>query len=1016
MNLNELKKYITKADAKGLTKAAESLTEQERKKFSKDVQQIYNKLDAARFKNVSGDRSSLIDSLKNLPGLIKSFKVASIHSQFNVASLAVLAFCPISFTKKIGGRSYDYEDFLIKILLDRKPDWILQWVEQKLSGEWIDIRWNTVRTLVQENVCPKPEVEGYYQLMVQDLLGTWGPGNNEKYVPLSEKLKKEPDILDNEIWKLFEFETSAFTDNWDNGTYQHLPENYESWSTAVCKLSQEGLIDRDRLLSSSLDGLTTGFKNNTLSGYVKLHEKLKPELEELVSRQEIYLDLLSNQASQVVTFSLKMLKTLEKKKKLDIEAFINSAGSVFLLDYKSQPAAVLKLLEKFIKSNPENIPVIKQLAMQGLTHSSPDVQEQALKILENTVNQKDRELIEQIQSFKDDVTASLHSRIDSLIKASGIDSKSDFQEIEPIEIEDLRQELHEQITNLSDDFKKLIGLDCQDLCTENSLPGPMHFNIMDVPILQDLSPIKPIENIEELIDSVAHAIETVENPDEVERIISGIAHMCNKKEGNFDRLSAPLIKRIEKIGVSDVSDSMIGNLGTHESLKSLLVAWLKNGTYKYESWYKPAGPLRFIIGRVTELSRQVIKNEPVSCLSLPTHSGGWLDPIILVERILQAEEQGLNILKYDLIQALLRMAPDNRYHALQNAEKISGNYGRLIRWALGAEDGPTKKDNKLSSLWLAAGRARTPYDDILELECLKLPDLPDSIKAASISWKSGKKSSYDKYSKKTYYFPLIEIDSILQKPEETIPSEFPTVLLHLKAGMYDYLYGAYRPWVMYWVRTVWPQNLNPYFSASNTSLVTRLDDPAVSMIPNFMALDPLYEVNRHLSEQAYLLLCLGLLGRDNDVKGHTIDVMVETIQDARFHPDPFVKVLIKLSKPGWAKLNRLAENLREVARLSNVHCLMVALILDMFLAAQEKLPKDIHYLFSLQNDLVNRLGISLTDEAKSRLEGLKGSTKTAKLGKALLNYVPSEQKIELEQARLQYIKARLERTNYWRGF
>ena len=105
-------------------------------------------------------------------------------------------------------------------------------------------------------VAKKPTSEGYVRLMVQGLPDECHVNN---FTPLSQKLRANPDLLEDELWRLFEVETHAFSlDQSKNNP--HAPANYESWSTAVLKLAADGRIDRERLLDASFSGITAGFK------------------------------------------------------------------------------------------------------------------------------------------------------------------------------------------------------------------------------------------------------------------------------------------------------------------------------------------------------------------------------------------------------------------------------------------------------------------------------------------------------------------------------------------------------------------------------------------------------------------------------------------------------------------------------------------------------------------------------------------------------------------------------------
>ena len=61
----------------------------------------------------------------------------------------------------------------------------------------------------------------------------------------------------------------------------------------------------------------------------------------------------------------------------------------------------------------------------------------------------------------------------------------------------------------------------------------------------------------------------------------------------------------------------------------------------------------------------------------------------------------------DQILALLRLAPDHRAEALEAARNIAGEWGAALRYALGGSE----PIGKTAALWIAAARARAPFED-----------------------------------------------------------------------------------------------------------------------------------------------------------------------------------------------------------------------------------------------------------------------------------------------------------------
>ncbi|MEV4320554.1 hypothetical protein [Actinocrispum sp. NPDC049592] len=106
------------------------------------------------------------------------------------------------------------------------------------------------------------------------------------------------------------------------------------------------------------------------------------------------------------------------------------------------------------------------------------------------------------------------------------------------------------------------------------------------------------------------------------------------------------------------------------------------------------GWLRPLRHRVSSLLRGTAT--PVSAA---THRGGWLDPMVFVQRMLNNPDAPRD----DVIDALLRLAPDNRREAFRLTSGLSGPYAHAVFYALGGSV-------DLAPTWvnMAAARARRP--------------------------------------------------------------------------------------------------------------------------------------------------------------------------------------------------------------------------------------------------------------------------------------------------------------------
>ena len=217
----------------------------------------------------------------------------------------------------------------------------------KLMGPVIDISWRFLRALIKAGLCQRPSVDAYGRGdRIRSLRTVVGTAD----VPISQQLLDEPELLE-DVWMLFEADVTAFY--FDPVEQIGGNPNHESWTTALRKLSEQGHVDRQRLLNACRDGLGHSLSNTALTGLIRFHDRLQPTAEEIQTRQADYLKLLASRASHVVAFALDSLSQLEKTGSLDGDAFLAAVPPVFALKPKGQSKAALTLTTRLATQKPD---------------------------------------------------------------------------------------------------------------------------------------------------------------------------------------------------------------------------------------------------------------------------------------------------------------------------------------------------------------------------------------------------------------------------------------------------------------------------------------------------------------------------------------------------------------------------------------------------------------------------------------------------------------------------------------
>ena len=292
---------------------------------------------------------------------------------WQVRAIAVLASCSFAELKQRGWLWLPDWDHVCAVLAARRPDWIDEFAEALLdfSTGW----WGHVRRLVREGLCRKPRTDKY----VIGMLAYFGyhPGRETK--TLREELLADPELLDDEIWRLFEVEgrTGLSLTTHDNRT----PPS-RRWDQTLLALSEEGRLSRRRLLDASLDALARDFDPYYARWFPQFHDLLAPTDEECLGRADRYLALLSSRNSATVSWALKAVKRIDKLEPIEGRKLIAALRPLLHAPQKATATSALAVLEGLVKRAPELSPMVALTVAEGLDHDDTDVQAAAIRFLE----------------------------------------------------------------------------------------------------------------------------------------------------------------------------------------------------------------------------------------------------------------------------------------------------------------------------------------------------------------------------------------------------------------------------------------------------------------------------------------------------------------------------------------------------------------------------------------------------------------------------------------------------------
>jgi Family of unknown function (DUF6493) len=901
------------------------------------------------------------------------------------AEAAVLASASFSELKKLGWRGLPVHDLAFQVLAARRPSWAGDWALMLLEFNPRNLA--LVRRLMREGLCHRPETDNYWLgLFDTRMLPGFGKG-------VRDGLLADPDLLE-DVWKVFEIEGGG---EYSLAAHDKYMRAELSWETGLVQLANEGKLSRARLLDASLEALARDFAQFRAGWFSRFHEALQPTLDERAERAERYLHLLASKISPTVSFALNALSLLDRAGRLPAAAVATHSGPALLARSKGAAREALKLLDRAAQREPTRKDEIVRVAAEAIRHEASEVQGAVLDLIEKHGSRTDGSLVELLRAQMDAVAASQRQRLQTWLGEAPTQRAKMPKKKSANDHKDLLQ----RAKKIEPALARLAGVEQAVAALQ---AGSAHipaaeFTAFDIPHLRAESALAPIEDLDELIDRFAAVLEDPGAPEDIESVLDGVSRLCDRRPDDFTRRTGPLSKRAHTLLKRRWGGAFRGT-GPLPDLCGLAIAWI-TGELPPPTGQRLADEtmtvLNFLTRRVLAIAERARKAIAEPLLAAPTHRGAWIDPLVLVERF-QSWPMTAEPNRFDEIQALLRLAPDNRSSALRKSAKLPGEFGEALRYALGAKSkiGPT------ASLWVAAARARQPFSDDPQVET-RHPGLgPDAGAAARFSIASRRRGQ-------NWHYVHVE-------PEvpTKVSLEMPTVLLH--AGYCRNSGSAISRWDapnIRWAGSIWPLGRESWFAAGVGQVGGNLDWWEANW-GNRAYLEPLLDPDVPLLEMALTLLTLGLAAKEPGESGLCTDALIAAIDDGRLDGLKLGAKMASLFIKGPVKAARWAKTLTDASRISPQHSASITLTLQGSLESiPDPVPKDLGALLETLKELLIARGECLSlPKTREALTGLKASGKTAKFAKDILALQPNAA-ISSEEGAARALAARLQRAERW---
>lgn len=312
-----------------------------------------------------------------------STRISSTHAALAVVATAAGRRQAMIAVDHLLGLDDSFVDHASAILAARNPSWLPELVDALLDGEGI-VNWRLVRGLVQADAVAAPEHPQYFRGTVRGMPDHVARDRR----PLIDRLDLDPDLAGEHLLRMLATEGTgrllAYHDSFHETTYEHLPHHQPfaaaTWRVTLLVLSQQGRLDRGRLLDTVLAAPLRDWAAADLGWYVGMHDALAPTLDEVAERQGTYARLLTVEHGPSVKAAQRELLRLVPDERFEPEPVLAASRATLGRADKASVAAQLRLLDKLARTHAE-VPVADTVRVAA-DHARADIREQAAKILE----------------------------------------------------------------------------------------------------------------------------------------------------------------------------------------------------------------------------------------------------------------------------------------------------------------------------------------------------------------------------------------------------------------------------------------------------------------------------------------------------------------------------------------------------------------------------------------------------------------------------------------------------------
>jgi len=510
-----------------------------------------------------------------------------------------------------------------------------------------------------------------------------------------------PITLREHIWHIFEYETTI---NWSDY------HRSNSFTNTLANLAEEGKVDRMRLLRECLLTANRNFNKNLTGWFVDLFNDLKPTEKELIALQPQLLNVLNSLQSKAQNNALNHIKTIVTSAEFDVDEFLRFIPILVSSTVKATVKSTIDIAEKLLGTKKELSKEICIALCDGFASKDEAIQKRLAKLL-SKYGDKDS-LIEPLSNYTGNILKSVEPLLSGFLVATDTEK----------EISVVAEEYQAPPSLIRDDNKieRISTFEDYIFFLNQAFDSDNVYDVCFIPVyVQEFHSHITADNISMLEPSVKKAIQ--------------VSDSWSDKSGLIHRLHALFFLHY------------ISYLGTEIPLSANTTKLMdKQGRTSFVNWrskylHPETYPYYFML---LKLFDSIKDKKQTELLSTPTHAPMWIDPMVLVQRLIKCQQREKQPNSFDLQYALLQCALDNTSGALDLArKKLKGELHDLMVFLLD-KDTVAQKEVGHPAWWMTASMTKYPGTIPVYTNEWGFSDIPKEYLTGDFEWRI-ERTQYD---------------------------------------------------------------------------------------------------------------------------------------------------------------------------------------------------------------------------------------------------------------------------------